>query len=73
MVSEKILLDSYQFGIFKINDIPFLMKKSTYSFYEINTEVYDFLTTCKVVPVKKDSLNVSLLNQLYNQGVLMYF
>lgn len=68
--SEKICLDSFRFGIFKLNGIHFLLKKATYSFYEINNQVYDLLTRCNNEPLEKECMDDSLFNQLYEQGVI---
>lgn len=70
--SEKICLDSFQFGIFKANGIPFLLKKTTYSFYQINDQLYELLTKCDKGPVEKDFMHETLFNQLYEQGVIHY-
>lgn len=70
--SEKISLDSFRFGIFKLNGISFLMRKDNYSFYEINNQVYDLLTRCSNEHLKKECIEDSLFNQLYEQGVIYY-
>jgi lauroyl/myristoyl acyltransferase len=70
--AEKISFDSFQFGIFKVKGSPFLLRKNTYSFYEINNQLYDFLSGCKEAPVKKDCIEESLFNKLYEQGVISY-
>jgi lauroyl/myristoyl acyltransferase len=70
--SEKICLDSFRFGIFKVNGSPFLFKKSSYSFYEINKHLYDLLTACNEQPVKRDNIENVLFNKLYEQGVITY-
>jgi lauroyl/myristoyl acyltransferase len=72
VVSEKISLDSFRFGIFKLNGTCFLLRKGTYSFYEINNQLYDLLTTCNNAPVKRTSMDDILFNQLYEQGVIHY-
>ena len=70
--SEKISLDSFRFGIFKLNGISFLMRKDNYSFYEINNQVYDLLARCSNEHLKKECIEDSLFNQLYEQGVIYY-
>lgn len=70
--SEKISLDSFRFGIFKVNGISFLMRKDNYSFYEINNQVYDLLKRCSNEHLKKECIEDSLFNQLYEQGVIYY-
>lgn len=70
--SEKICLDSFRFGIFKVNGSPFLLKKNTYSFYEINNHLYDLLSECNDHPVKKEFIDNVLFNKLYEQGVITY-
>ena len=70
--SEKVGFDSFQFGIFKVNGSPFLLKKNTYSFYEINHPLYDLLKTCYDHPVRRDVIDDVLLNKLYEQGVITY-
>ena len=72
VASEKITLDSYRFGIFKLNGSSFLLRKATYSFYEINNQLYDLLTKCNNEPVKRECMDDSLFNQLYEQGVVHY-
>ena len=69
---EKIALDSFRFGIFKINGASFLLRKNTYSFYEINNQLYDVLTACNGRPVKKEFIDNVLFNKLYEQGVITY-
>lgn len=71
-VSEKISLDSFRFGIFKVNGSPFLLRKNTYSFYEINNHLYDLLSVCNDHPVKKEFIDNVLFNKLYEQGVITY-
>ena len=71
-VSEKISLDSFRFGIFKVNGSPFLLRKNTYSFYEINNQLYDLLSVCNDHPVKKEFIDNVLFNKLYEQGVITY-
>lgn len=71
-VTEKITLDSFRFGIFKINGSSFLLRKSNYSFYEINNSLYNILVNCDKGHVKKDCIDYPLLNQLYEQGVIKY-
>jgi lauroyl/myristoyl acyltransferase len=71
-ITEKIALDSFRFGIFKLAGASFLLKKSNYSFYEINNKLYDFLAKCTNEPVKKDCIDYTLFNQLYEQGVIQY-
>jgi lauroyl/myristoyl acyltransferase len=70
--TEKISLDSFRFGIFKVNGTSFLLKKSSYSFYAITDYLYDILTKCSNGPVKKECMEDSLFNQLYEQGVINY-
>lgn len=70
--SEKIALDSFRFGIFKLNGAFFLLRKGTYSFYEINNQLYDLLTKCHDAPVKRECMDDTLFNQLYEQGVIHY-
>lgn len=70
--SEKVSLDSYRFGIFKINDIPFLMKKTSYSFYQIDDKVYDVLNRCSATAIKMDSIDKLIFLQLYEHGVIQY-
>ena len=70
--TEKITLDSFRFGIFKLAGTSFLLKKNSYSFYEINNKLYDFLAKCTNEPVKKDCIDYTLFNQLYEQGVIQY-
>jgi lauroyl/myristoyl acyltransferase len=70
--SEKIALDSFRFGIFKLNGAFFLLRKGTYSFYEINNQLYDLLTKCHDAPVKRECMDDILFNQLYEQGVIHY-
>ena len=72
VVSEKILLDSFQFGIFKLNGAPILFKKCSYSFYEIDNGLYELLSSCIDVPIKRKNVDDKLFNQLYEQGVLHY-
>jgi lauroyl/myristoyl acyltransferase len=69
---EKVSFDSFQFGIFKVNGSAFLLKKNTYSFYEINRPLYDLLKTCYDNPVQRDVIDNVLLNKLYEQGVITY-
>ena len=69
---EKICLDSFRFGIFKVNGSPYLLRKSTYSFYEINNHLYNLLSVCNDHPVKKDYIDNVLFNKLYEQGVITY-
>jgi lauroyl/myristoyl acyltransferase len=70
--TEKISLDSLRFGIFKINGTSFLLRKGSYSFYTINDDLYDVLEKCSNGPVKKNCMEDSLFNQLYEQGVINY-
>jgi lauroyl/myristoyl acyltransferase len=70
--TEKISLDSLRFGIFKINGTSFLLRKGSYSFYTINDDLYDVLAMCSNGPVKKNCMEDSLFNQLYEQGVINY-
>jgi lauroyl/myristoyl acyltransferase len=69
---EKVSLDSFQFGIFKVNGSPFLLRKNTYSFYEINNQLYDLLSVCNDHPVKRDYIDEGLFTKLYEQGVITY-
>ena len=69
---EKICLDSFRFGIFKVNGSPYLLRKSTYSFYEINNHLYNLLSVCNNHPVKRDYIDNELFNKLYEQGVITY-
>jgi lauroyl/myristoyl acyltransferase len=71
-ITEKIKFDSFQFGIFKLNGTSFLLKKNTYSFYEINNQLYDILSKCDNESIKKDSIENTLFNQLYEHGVIQY-
>ncbi len=70
--TEKVILNSYLFGIFKINGNPFLLKKNTYSFYEINNCLYEALLKCTNGPTDKNSIEDKFFNQLYDQGVVKY-
>lgn len=70
--TEKITLDSFRFGIFKLNGSSFLLRKSNYSFYEINTSLYDILVKCDNGHIKKDCIDYTQFNQLYEQGVIQY-
>lgn len=72
MPTEKVSLDSFRFGIFKINGTSFLLRKGSYSFYTITDHLYDILTKCSMGAVKKDCMEDSLFNQLYEQGVINY-
>ena len=71
-VTEKITLDSFRFGIFKLNGSSFLLRKSNYSFYEINKSLYDILVKCDNAYIKKGCIDYPLFNQLYEQGVIQY-
>jgi hypothetical protein len=70
--TEKIKLDSFRFGIFKLNGSSFLLRKNTYSFYEISNSLYDILVKCDNGYVRKDCIDYTLFNQLYEQGVIQY-
>lgn len=69
--SEIIGFNSRLFGIFKLNDTPFLLKKSTYTFYEIDHKLYDLLTKGIENPVRKGCFEKVIFQQLYEQGVLV--
>ncbi len=71
-ITEKIALNSLRFGIFKLNGSSFLMRKSNYSFYEINNSLYNILMKCERRHIKKDCIDYKLFNQLYEQGVIQY-
>ncbi len=70
-VSGRIIFNPALFGIFKINAVPFLLKKCGYSFYEIDPSLYDLLTTCQVKPLEKACFDKEIFNQLYDQQVLI--
>jgi len=72
VVSGKICLDSFQFGIFKLNGAPILLRKNSYSFYEINHQLYNLLSSCNETPINREALDDALFNQLYEQGVVQY-
>lgn len=66
----KMQFDSFRFGIFKVNNSPFLLRKSSYTFYSIDEQLYDFLQTCIDVPAARTGLNEPLLARLEEEGVL---
>lgn len=70
--TEKIGFNSHQFGIFKLHGIPFLLRKQSYSFYEIDNRLYELLTRCIEHPSEKERFGSTIFHQLYEQGVLVY-
>lgn len=70
--TEKIGFNSQLFGIFKLHNIPFLLKKNTYLFYEVDGKLYDLLTGCLEHPVRRECFENNVFHQLYEQGVLVY-
>lgn len=70
ITNEKFIFNSVHFGIFKVQNIPFLLRKSDYSLYEITTDLFDRLTECKKRAAGKEYFEHHLFNQLYEQGVL---
>lgn len=70
--SGKMYFDSFRFGIFKVHGNPFLLKKSSYSFYAIDEQLYDFLMNCIAAPAARTGLNEALLVRLQQEGVLTY-
>lgn len=69
---QKICFNSSRFGIFKLHGKPFLLKKHTYSFYEITTQLYDVLIRCTDAPIDKTYLNREQRGQLQQEGVITY-
>lgn len=70
--TEKIGFNSQLFGIFKLHSVPFLLKKNTYSFYEVDVELYDLLAGCIERPARREYFENNVFQQLYKQGVLVY-
>jgi lauroyl/myristoyl acyltransferase len=70
--SEKIVFNSPLFSILKLNEIPYLFRKNTYTFYQIDIPLYDNLIKCNSHPVDKECFEENLLDQLYGQGVVKY-
>ena len=60
------------FGIFKVNDIPYLLKKSEYHFYEIDRHLYDQLIMAHNQSVVTDCFEVEVFEELFEQRVLVH-
>jgi lauroyl/myristoyl acyltransferase len=69
---QKLYFNSARFGIFKLHGKPFLLKKHTYSFYEITTQLYDVLTRSTDTAIDKSCLNQEQFQQLQQEGVIAY-
>ncbi len=67
---ELLLFNSEQFGIFKVDNIAFLLRKSGYFFYEIDSATYTKLIGCVEHPARRGDFGDSLFKQLYINGVL---
>ncbi|MFC0774049.1 LpxL/LpxP family acyltransferase [Terrimonas alba] len=59
------------FGIFKVNDTPFLIRKKDYSFYEIDRSLYELLKAAPSRSIYKACFEEDLFNQLYRYRVLV--
>lgn len=70
MANEKLVFNCNQFGIFKVQNISFLLRKADYSLYEISTELFDRLKECKHRPAGREYFEHSF-HELYGQGVLV--
>ena len=70
-IPARVNFNSSLFGIFKINKIPFLLKKNDYSFFEIDEELFDVLTANNLHSISKECIDQVVLNQLFEQGVLV--
>lgn len=68
---EKVRFNSRLFGIFKLGNVSLLLNKSAYSFYEVDSSLYEILTRCVEVPLKKECFNANVFRQLYEEGVLV--
>lgn len=66
-----IQFNSPAFGIFKINNTPFLLQKNDYSFYEIDEALYGLLTMNAVQPLRNENFDKGYLEKLFKQGVLI--
>lgn len=60
-----------KFGIFKIGDIAFLLRKSNYVSYQIDSSLYDLLLTCISKPLDTKSIPTCLLEQLCGLNIIL--
>lgn len=71
-VTDSIMLNSFRYGLCKINGLPFLLQKNNYSFYEISNALYDTLRGCVNKAIAPDCLEESTLKWLYKQTIINY-
>ncbi|WP_276504855.1 hypothetical protein [Terrimonas pollutisoli] len=65
-----VVFNSALFGIFKMNNVPFLLRKHDYSFHEIDQRLYELLTAAPR-SINKARLEASVFRQLYRHRVLV--
>lgn len=70
--NKKIYFDSARFGIFKVQAKPFLLRKHTYTFHEISTQLHDVLSKCVEFPIEAEYFDSEHVRQLQMEGVLRY-
>lgn len=74
-VSEKtgsIQLDGQRYGLFTIQGACYLLRKNTYSFFELDFILYEMLLRCADKPVAAECIEEDLLNKLTGEGILTY-
>jgi lauroyl/myristoyl acyltransferase len=74
-VSEeaKLILNMKEYGVFKMLDDFYLFKKSSYTSFVIDKDVYSLLRCAISKPVRKKGIDAALFTQLYENNVFVTF
>lgn len=70
--SEKVVLNTFRFGIFKTGGLAFLLEKQKYLFYPLDETLFRLLTECKHAPVACKRINQDLFQLLLGRGIVKY-
>ncbi len=65
------IFNSIHFGIFKVGNTAFLLRKRGYFFYEIDSTTYTKLIGCIEQPARRSDFGDNLFKQLYSNGILV--
>lgn len=68
--SEQFSLNQSGYGVFKIEEDPFLFNKNTYKTYPIDDSTYELLFQSPERPIGKQELTGEMFRQLFSEKVL---
>ncbi len=69
--NARVRLNSKEFGVFKVLDDFYLFKKSSYTSFPIDKDLYGFLHSAILKPIMKREIGGAIFQQLYDNSVFI--